>query len=130
MENVAASMGATPGPEMSWFLRRREREAGQASQAGEPAGAPAPCDARVDEALHALQTPDCAVSAGDYVTDGCSLFRVEDTLVDERSGELYVELENCGTMELIVCSARALADRELRGISPVGTSKLAGGALG
>lgn len=73
---------------------------------------------------------ECGLAAGDYVTDGSSLFRVEHTLADERSGELYVELENCGTLELIVCSARALAAGRLRCISRVGGSKLTGGAVG
>jgi hypothetical protein len=47
------------------------------------------------------------------------LFRVEHTLADERGGELYVELENCGTMELIVCSLEALASGTLRCVEPV-----------
>lgn len=66
-----------------------------------------------------LSAQTCAFRAGDYVTDGSSLFRVEHTLADERGGELYVELENCGTMELIVCSVQALAAGPLRCVEPV-----------
>lgn len=111
--------------EVGWFRRKRRRDAGPPSaRAGGLASEPA-ARAQPD-----WDTEECLLAAGDYVTDGSSLFRVEHTLADERSGELYVELEDCGTLELIVCSARALAARRLRCISPVGASKLTGGAVG
>ncbi len=71
-----------------------------------------------------LSAQTCEFRAGDYVTDGFSLFRVEHTLADERGGELYVELENCGTMELIVCSVQALAAGPLRCVEPVRRERL------
>jgi hypothetical protein len=110
---------------VGWFRRKRRRDTEPLSEgAGGLASEP-------DEGSPLAQAEEeCPLAAGDYVTDGSSLFRVEHTLADERSGELYVELENCGTLELIVCSARALAARRLRCISPVGASKLTGGAVG
>lgn len=55
---------------------------------------------------------------GGYLTDGETLFRIERTLVDSR-GELLVELEDCGTLELIVCSAPLIGDLGLRPVQPV-----------
>jgi hypothetical protein len=55
---------------------------------------------------------------GAYLTDGRTLFRVERTLVDGPQGELFVELEDCGTLELIFCSARSIAELNLRSVEP------------
>jgi hypothetical protein len=52
------------------------------------------------------------------VTDGSTLFRVGHTLADRRSGELFVELENCRTLELVVCALRGLGDMSLRRVKP------------
>jgi hypothetical protein len=59
------------------------------------------------------QLPD-----GAYLTDGRALFRVERTLVDGPAGELFVELEDCATLELIFCSARSIDELELRQVRP------------
>jgi hypothetical protein len=54
-----------------------------------------------------------------YLTDGISLFHVERTLVDNPRGELLIELEDCLTMELIVCSARSVAELGMRPVQPL-----------
>lgn len=55
---------------------------------------------------------------GSYMTDGETLFHIERTLVDDPHGNLLVELEDCATLELIVCSARSVADLGLRPVWP------------
>lgn len=54
-----------------------------------------------------------------YLTDGETLFHIERTLVNSPKGELLVELEDCGTLELIVCSARSVAELGLRPVKPL-----------
>lgn len=54
-----------------------------------------------------------------YLTDGETLFHVERTVVDQPKGQLLVELEDCATMELIVCSARSVAELGLRPVKPL-----------
>lgn len=53
-----------------------------------------------------------------YVTDGRTLFHVERTLFDEDGDELLVELEDCATLELIVCSAHLVAGLGMRPVQP------------
>lgn len=55
---------------------------------------------------------------GTYLTDGSTLFRVERTLVDGPQRELFVELEDCATLELIFCSARSIAELDLQPVTP------------
>lgn len=55
---------------------------------------------------------------GSYLTDGKALFRVERTIVDGPHGELFVELEDCATLELIFCSAQSIAELGLRIVQP------------
>ncbi|HEY5286416.1 MAG TPA: hypothetical protein VIJ50_04860 [Solirubrobacteraceae bacterium] len=55
-----------------------------------------------------------------YLTDGETLFHIERTLVNSPKGELLVELEDCVTLELIVCSARSVAELGLRPVKPLG----------
>jgi hypothetical protein len=57
--------------------------------------------------------------AGGYLTDGETLFRIERTLVRDTHGDLLVELEDCATLELIVCSARSVAELSLRPVQPL-----------
>jgi hypothetical protein len=63
-----------------------------------------------------------AVSGGPlesgYVTDGETLFHIERTLVEDARGDLLVELEDCATLELIVCSVRSIAQLGLRPVRP------------
>lgn len=53
-----------------------------------------------------------------YLTDGKSLFHVERTLLDDPHGELLVELEDCATLEIIVCSAQVVAELDMRSVEP------------
>ncbi|MGA7704831.1 MAG: hypothetical protein WB998_08045 [Solirubrobacteraceae bacterium] len=59
---------------------------------------------------------------GGYLTDGETLFRIERTLVEDPRGDLLVELEDCSTLELIVCSARLVGDLGLRPVQPLVTA--------
>ena len=61
--------------------------------------------------------------AGGYLTDGETLFRIERTLVGDSRGELLVELEDCATLELIVCAARSVGDLGLRPVQPLTQSQ-------
>jgi hypothetical protein len=54
-----------------------------------------------------------------YLTDGRALFHVERTLLDRPHGELLIELEDCATLELIVCSAKSVAELGMRPVKPV-----------
>jgi hypothetical protein len=55
---------------------------------------------------------------GSYVTDGASLYRVAHAMRDPRDGELIIELEDCRTLELILCSASVVADLRLCTVTP------------
>lgn len=55
---------------------------------------------------------------GAYVTNGDKLFHIEVTLWDNAKGEPLVELEDCATLELILCPARAVAALGLRSVTP------------
>ncbi len=59
-----------------------------------------------------------APSAGAYLTDGATLFCVGHTLSDNVNGELFLELENCRTSDVVLCSARAVAELGLRPVTP------------
>jgi hypothetical protein len=54
-----------------------------------------------------------------YLTDGRVLFHVERTLLDNPHGELLIELEDCATLELIVCSAKSVAELGMRTVKPL-----------
>jgi hypothetical protein len=54
-----------------------------------------------------------------YLTDGRALFHVERTLLDNPPGELLIELEDCGTLELIVCSVQSVAELGMRAVKPL-----------
>jgi hypothetical protein len=56
---------------------------------------------------------------GGYLTDGETLFHIERTIFEGRRGELLVELEDCATLELIVCSARSVTELGLRPVQPL-----------
>jgi hypothetical protein len=56
---------------------------------------------------------------GGYMTDGETLFHIERTIVDDPRGGLLVELEDCATLELIVCSATSVAELGLRPVQPL-----------
>ena len=75
--------------------------------------------------------PACLSANGTYLTDGRSLFRVQHAIT-EADGlhleEALLELEDCATLELILCSAGALERLGLRPVSP--SAEGAGQALG
>jgi hypothetical protein len=57
-------------------------------------------------------------SAGAYLTDGAALFHVAYTICDGASGELYLELEDCSTLEVVLYPARVVAGSGLRSVTP------------
>jgi hypothetical protein len=57
-------------------------------------------------------------SAGAYLTDGATLFCVGHTLSDNVNGELFLELENCCTSDVVLCPARAVTPLGLRSVTP------------
>jgi hypothetical protein len=56
------------------------------------------------------------------LTDGETLFHIERTLVEDARGDQLVELEDCATLELIVCSGRSLAQLAMRPVQPLARS--------
>ena len=68
---------------------------------------------------------DLAMVAGAYVTDGASLFRVEHTHSDPASGTTFIELEDCATMVLSICTRDSLAALPLRSVVPTSRSQRA-----
>jgi hypothetical protein len=80
--------------------------------------------ARVDqrnpqnETQRAESTQAIALHRG-YLTDGTTLFHVERTLVDNPRAELLIELEDCMTLELIVCSVRSVVELGMRPVQPL-----------
>jgi len=59
-----------------------------------------------------------APSPGAYLTDGAALFHVAHAISDTASGELYLKLEDCSTLEVVLCPARAVAGSGLRSVTP------------
>ena len=60
---------------------------------------------------------------GTYLTDGRSLFHVQHTITEADGLHLeepLLELEDCATLELILCSAGALERLGLRPVEPSG----------
>lgn len=55
---------------------------------------------------------------GTYLTDGAALFRVAHTLSDPVRGELFLELEDCTTLDLVLCPAQAVVGSGLRSVIP------------
>ncbi len=73
------------------------------------------------------QTSDAESSAAlpftdGYLTDGETLFHIERTLVEDARGDLLIELEDCATLELVVCTVRSLAQLALRPVQPLAHS--------
>jgi hypothetical protein len=66
-----------------------------------------------------VQEPETPPFDRGYLTDGRDLFHIERTLVDNPRGELLVELEDCTTLELIVCAARSIPDLGMRPVRPL-----------
>ncbi len=93
------------------LFRRRGRDI--------PDQPPADLDVALEDPAPAVSEPEgWTLPEGAYVTDGASLFRVAHALRDPRGGELIVELEDCRTLELILCPARAMVDLDLDTVTP------------
>lgn len=98
---------------MSLFRRRRSG----GSRARDAVGQPAP-ERRDGETAGVVDDQQWFV--GLYLTDGSALFHVQQVISDLCGDATLVELENCGTLELIVCPRGTLDDGKLRRISPAG----------
>lgn len=72
----------------------------------------------LNEAQGAGDAQTIALDRG-YLTDETALFHVERTIMDDPRGELLIELEDCMTLELIVCSARSVAELGMRRVQPL-----------
>jgi hypothetical protein len=67
------------------------------------------------------QTLQGAISVpptGAYLTDGETLFCVVHALTEEVRGELFLELEDCSTLEVVLCPASAIQRLGLRPVKP------------
>jgi hypothetical protein len=58
---------------------------------------------------------------GEYVTDGVALYRVEDVLASSIDGELFLQLEDCQTLELVLWPAESRAALHVRTVTPAVT---------
>jgi hypothetical protein len=92
-------------------LRRHKDEAPDANDRTEQ-------DARPEESATGAEQPSVT---GTYLTDGRSLFRVQHAITEADGLDLeepLLELEDCATLELILCSAGALERLGLRPVDP------------
>jgi hypothetical protein len=76
---------------------------------------PAPSSVRTDKS--AVEVPP----EGAYLTDGTMLLRVASQFAD-LEGNPLLELEDCRTLELVLCPARRIAALRLRLVSPTVTA--------
>lgn len=60
----------------------------------------------------------CAPPPGTYLTDGEAHFWVAHTLADPLSSDLFLELEDCRTLEVVLCPAHTVAASELHTVVP------------
>jgi hypothetical protein len=111
-----------------WRRRRRQRAAPVVAGSTRPSVAttdspradPAPGVHGVGEASAPTSGPDqFAPQAGAYLTTGGALLRVEHVHTDSDTGTTFVELEDCSTMELSICTADTLAAQNLRSVVPM-----------
>ena len=107
---------------MRFRRRRPDPDSAGAAGAEAPGGPPAPVE---------LDTPDSNGErepsiTGTYLTDGRSLFRVQHAITEADGlhlDEPLLELEDCATLELILCSAGALERLGLRPVTPALTAR-------
>ena len=98
--------------------------------ASEHVGRECPCPAGAE----APEERDRPSVTGTYLTDGRSLFRVQHAITEADGLHLeepLLELEDCATLELILCSAGALERLGLRPVDPSadsGPDRRAGGS--
>jgi hypothetical protein len=96
---------------------RRARHAGERRTQGPAHGATPQFELEaVGTQATAVQEPP--LPEGAYVTDGASLFRVAHSIRDPRGGEVILELEDCRTLEVILCSASVVAELRLHMVRP------------
>jgi hypothetical protein len=76
-----------------------------------PAGA-----ARAEQA-HA-SADDAARAVGQYLTDGAALFRVLHAIKDSRGRTTLLELEDCHSLQLLICDADAILRSPLEWVTP------------
>jgi hypothetical protein len=92
-------------------LRRHKDEAPEANERSEQDEPPEESDTRAEQLS----------ATGTYLTDGRSLFRVQHAITEADGLDLeepLLELEDCATLELILCSAGALERLGLRPVDP------------
>jgi hypothetical protein len=70
------------------------------------------------ERTAACAATDAVPADGTYLTDGVTLLRVEGTFT-AIAGNPLVELEDCRTLEIILCPARRIARLGLLEVTPV-----------
>ena len=59
-------------------------------------------------------------AVGDYLTDGSALFSVLKVLGDEQQSTVLLELEDCRTLELVVCASETIRRGRLATVAPRG----------
>lgn len=94
-------------------LRRRKDESPETNEPRDQQSSPEAGEARSEKPS----------ATGTYLTDGRSLFRIQHTITEADGLNLeepLLELEDCATLELILCSAGALERLGLRAVSPAG----------
>jgi hypothetical protein len=64
--------------------------------------------------------PSCILGPGDYLTDGCFLFRVVGPVPGHGDG--MVKLEDCYRLDVVRARLSDLARRRLRAVTPSGDS--------
>jgi hypothetical protein len=96
-------------------LRRHKDEAPEPSERPET---PKPAEE--------VQAPgEQPAASGTYLTDGRSLFRIQHAITEADGLDLeepLLELEDCATLELILCSAGALERLGLRPVDPAASN--------
>jgi hypothetical protein len=110
-----AAAKRSPVPWLSDLLRGRQATSASATPAPAERQCALDSDATTERAAIRLER-DIGVVAGAYVTDGASLFRVEHTHSDPASGKTFIELEDCATMVLSICTRETLTALPLRSV--------------
>ncbi len=57
-------------------------------------------------------------SVGEYLTDGAGLFRVVHAIEDARGKTTLLELEDCRTLQLVLCEAETLSRSQMQAVTP------------
>jgi hypothetical protein len=122
-----AAAKRSPGRWLCDLLRGRQATSASATPAPAERQCALDSGATTERAAIRLER-DIAVVAGAYVTDGASLFRVEHMHSDLASGKTFIELEDCATMVLSICTRETLAALPLRSVVPTSRSQPAHGS--